>query len=187
MNVQNMSDTQLVSLFIPKTKASTLLKKHGSIRQLICAESESFYKLQAALELSKRHIEEALKQKESLSSPKAVYEYLALNLRDKLSEHFIVLFLDNHNRLIASENLFTGTVNQATIYPRVIVRQVIKYNAAAVILAHNHPSGYSKPSQNDIDLTKVIQNVLKVIDVTVLDHIVIGDNEYSSFKNDRLI
>lgn len=121
------------------------------------------------------------------SDPHSVRSYLRLQYEGALSESFRVMFLDNRNGLISCQEMFKGTINSASVYPREIVRASIEFNAAAVILAHNHPSGHSEPSQADIHLTKRLSEALDLIDVRVLDHIVVGSSECVSFAERGLI
>ncbi|MFC0227628.1 RadC family protein [Serratia aquatilis] len=116
-----------------------------------------------------------------LTQPDAVRRYLRLQLERQEREVFMVMYLDNQHRLIACETLFTGTLASVNVYPREIVKQALAYNAAALILAHNHPSGMAEPSQADRTVTETVTAALSLIDVRVLDHIVIGHGEAVSF------
>ncbi|OMQ20878.1 RadC family protein [Serratia oryzae] len=116
-----------------------------------------------------------------LTQPDAVRRYLRLQLERQEREVFMVMYLDNQHRLIACETPFTGTLASVNVYPREIVKQALAYNAAAVILAHNHPSGMAEPSQADRTVTETVTAALSLIDVRVLDHIVIGHGEAVSF------
>ena len=117
----------------------------------------------------------------SLTSPELVADYIKLNIATRPHEVFIVLFLDNQHRMIESQEMFRGTINQASVYPREIVKEALRLNAAACILAHNHPSGVTEPSSSDQAITKKIQMALDLIDVRVLDHFVIGGQKHQSF------
>ncbi len=114
-------------------------------------------------------------------------QYLALKLSNKRSETFACLFLDSRNHVLAFEELFHGTVNHAAVHPREIVRQAIKHNAAALIVAHNHPSGVAVPSNADIQITKIIKQALELIDVRLLDHVIIGKGEAYSFNEHGIL
>ncbi|MCI4033151.1 JAB domain-containing protein [Dickeya dianthicola] len=116
-----------------------------------------------------------------MDSPEGVRTYLRLNLEHLEREVFIVMFLDNQHRLIASETLFLGTINATAVYPREVVRMALSFNAAAVVLSHNHPSGNAAPSSADHAITKKLVTALALIDVKVLDHIVVGHGEMVSF------
>lgn len=115
------------------------------------------------------------------NSPETVKKYLALMLAQDESERFVVLFLDAKNRVIRAETMFQGTLTQCSVYPREVVKAALKHNAAAVILAHNHPSGTCEPSEADRRLTKVLVDALDLIGMRVLDHIVIGNTSAYSF------
>ena len=110
----------------------------------------------------------------ALTSPNLVREYLILHLAQFEEEHFSMILLDNQHRVIGFENIFRGTIDSASIYPREVVKTVLAQNAAAVILAHNHPSGNPEPSNSDIQLTRRLKESLALIDVRVLDHIIVG-------------
>lgn len=122
-----------------------------------------------------------IKNKENL------LEFLKINLSPRHNEEFKILFLNNANKLIAEKTLFYGTIDKSAVYPRVVLEEVLRYNSAGVILAHNHPSGNLRPSKQDIQLTEALQELLEKINVTVLDHMIIGDDEYFSFKEEGLI
>ncbi|HRH78381.1 MAG TPA: DNA repair protein RadC [Cellvibrionaceae bacterium] len=119
--------------------------------------------------------------KELFTSPKAVKRYFRLRLGQYECEYFSIAFLDNQNRLIACEDLFRGTIDGASVYPREVVKAVLQYNAAAVILAHNHPSGVVEPSKADHSITQCLRDALKLIEVKVLDHIIVGSKDTYSF------
>lgn len=138
--------------------------------------------LKASFELSRRVLAQEMRERDSLASPAAVKDWLRLQLAAQAYESFWVLWLDNQNRLLHAEELFRGTLNQTSVYPREVVKQALARNAAAVILAHNHPSGLAEPSAADKQLTQALQDALKLIDVKVLDHfIVAGQSEPLSF------
>jgi len=125
--------------------------------------------------MAKRHFESGLTKGDAFTKPEQIAQYLNLHIGNLSRETFVVLLLDQKHQLIERVNLFTGTLNQASVYPREVVKTALEKNACAVVLAHNHPSGDPKPSQADIDITKQIQKALSLIDVRVLDHIIIGD------------
>ena len=122
-----------------------------------------------------------------LTSPEATRAYLKLRLAGLTYEVFAVLLLDNRHRVICYEEVFRGTIDGASVHPREIVRRVIETNAAAVIFAHNHPSGVAEPSQSDLRLTQRLKEALTLIDVRVLDHLIIGDSESVSFAERSLL
>ncbi|OGS44962.1 MAG: hypothetical protein A2539_04610 [Elusimicrobia bacterium RIFOXYD2_FULL_34_15] len=129
------------------------------------------------------YMEKGIHNKDLLSSPQLVYDYLKTSLRGASDEEFKILFLDNRNKLIGIETFESGTVNHAVVYPRKVVERALYNHAVGVIIAHNHPSGALQPSQDDIDVTKTIKNALRTVEITLLDHIIIGHNDYYSFKN----
>ncbi len=146
-----------------------------------------FAQLQAVMELAKRALAEQLKAGMALSSPQVVKQYLQLSLGHKSYESFTVLFVDVGNRLIATEELFRGTLTHASVYPREVVKAALRHNAAALILAHNHPSGNPLPSQSDHALTRTLKSALAMIDVKVLDHFIVAGNEVYSFAEHGLV
>ena len=168
-----------------------LLQQFGSLRALLGAEQQAFCgahglgpakyaQLQAVLEMGRRHLAEQLRG-EALTSPQLTREYLQAQLRDRPREVFALLLLDNQHRVIQFVELFYGTLDSATVWPREIVQIALKHNAAAVILAHNHPSGVAEPSRADRQITDRILAALALVDIRVLDHLVIGDGITVSF------
>jgi len=146
-----------------------------------------FAQLQAVLELARRALNEELQTGATLSSPQTVRQYLQLMLGGKQYESFAVLFLDVRNRLIASEELFRGTLTHTSVYPREVVKVALRHNAAGVILAHNHPSGNSEPSPADKTLTQALKQALMLVDVRVLDHFIVAAKEVYSFAEHGLL
>ena len=143
--------------------------------------------LQAALELSRRHYAAELATGPALESPTATQAFLIAQLRDRPYEVFCCLHLDNRHRLIAFEELFRGTIDGASVHPREVVKQALARNAAAVILAHNHPSGVAEPSQADELITYRLRDALALVDIRVLDHLIVGDNRCVSFAERGLL
>jgi DNA repair protein RadC len=123
----------------------------------------------------------------ALTSPELVSDYMKLNIATRPHEVFVVLFLDNQNRLIDTQEMFRGTINAASVYPREIVKEALRLNAAACILAHNHPSGIAEPSVADLDITKKVKQALELIEVRVLDHFIIGGISHTSFAERGLM
>ncbi|MBF7073358.1 DNA repair protein RadC [Glaciecola sp. MH2013] len=174
------------------------LAKHGSVRAIISANKKQlgstpgfglakFATLNACFELSKRSLAEAIQKPHSFTHADSASSYLLARLRDKPHEVFSMLLLDSQHQLIAFRDMFTGTINSAAVYPRELVKQALEDNAAAVILAHNHPSGVAEPSQADIQITNRIQRAMELIDVRVLDHFVVGDSSVVSFAQRGLL
>jgi DNA repair protein RadC len=144
-------------------------------------------RLQAAFELVRRLMEETLRREDCLNSPQEVKRYLATRLRDAQREIFAVLFLDNRHRLLVFEELCYGTIDGATVPPRVVVQRALRHNAAALIVAHNHPSGVAEPSNADRTLTQRLAEALQLVEIRLLDHIVVGDGEWVSFAERGLL
>lgn len=197
--VHSLSDTELLAVFISSGSgkkncvqlACDLLNHLGTVREVFNASAQHFQQvqglglvrylqLQAAKELCRRSDFIDLQKDRQITNSKQTYAYLKKRLRDCKNETFAAIFLDNQHRIIAYEELFYGTINSATVHPRPIIQRVLQLNAAAIILAHNHPSGLSDASQQDIEVTERIRNALELIDARLLDHIVIGDNEVYS-------
>ena len=124
-----------------------------------------------------------LHNRDLLASPQGVYDYLKVSLKGAVDEEFKILFLDNRNQLITVETFKTGTVNRSVVYPRKIVERALYNHAVGIVVAHNHPSGTLQPSQDDREITKAIKEALKTVDIALLDHIIIGNNDYYSFRN----
>ena len=201
-----LSDAELLAIFLRTGTpgltavdlARLLIKQYGGLRGLLDAELGDFCagcglgeakytQLQAVLEMSRRHMLEQLIRSDGLTSPRLTRQYLSSCLRGKPQEQFCCLFMDSQHRVIVFETLFYGTIDGASVYPREVVRRCLHHRAAAVILAHNHPSGVAEPSQADIRLTSSLIAALKLVDIRVLDHFVIGDGELVSFAERGLI
>ena len=189
-----LSDAELLAILLRNGSAGRsavdvardVLKHFQSLRRLIAADRSRFCaqrglglarfaELQAAVEISRRQLTEALRSGPSLASPRATRDFLIARLRDLEHEVFCVLYLDNRHRLIHFEELFRGTIDGASVHPREIVKQSLQWNSAAVIVAHNHPSGIAEPSQADELITQRVKQALAVVDIRLLDHIIIGD------------
>lgn len=196
---QSLSDNELLAVFISSGSgkksclqlANDLLHRFGDLRAVLNAPEQRFsqvhglgvvryIQLQAVQEICRRSDFIQLQKDIPITNSKQTYAFLKKRLRDYKNETFAALFLDNQNRVIAYEELFFGTINSATVHPRPIVERVLQLNAAALILAHNHPSGNSDASHQDIAVTRRIRDALDLIDTRLLDHIVIGDNEVYS-------
>jgi DNA repair protein RadC len=143
--------------------------------------------LAAVLELARRAVAQQLQQREIFSSPGAVKQYLQLTLGARPHEVFAVLFLDAQNRLVAIEELFRGTLTQTSVYPREVVQQALHHHAAAVVLAHNHPSGTVQPSRADEALTQTLKAALALVDVRVLDHVIVAPGGALSMAEQGLV
>lgn len=179
-----LSDAELLAIFLrigcagksAVDLARDLLVTYGGLRPLLEATQEDFCRgqglgtakyaqLQAVLEMAKRHLSASLQERDLLTSPTLVRQYLSTRLRHQQREVFAILFLDSQNRLLAYDELFYGTLDGASVYPREVVKATLAHNAASLILAHNHPSGMPEPSDADIRLTDRLQKALTLIDV----------------------
>jgi len=202
----SLSDAELLAIFLRTgvsgksavDLARDLLSQFGSLTQLFAASEAEFcavhgmgkakyVQFQAVKEMSLRGLKEELQRGDALNSPRVVREYLQLLLGARQQEVFMVLFLDTQHRVIASEELFLGTLNQTSVYPREVVKRALAHNAAAVILAHNHPSGVAEPSQSDRLLTDALKQALSLVDVRVLDHFIVVVGQTLSFAERGLI
>lgn len=132
------------------------------------------------------YLEKGLYKKDLLSSPEVVYDYLKASLKGSADEEFKVVFLNSRNHLLGIETIQRGTVNRSVVYPRKIVERALHNHATGVIIAHNHPGGSLKPSEDDCKITKAIKEALKTVDTVLLDHIIIGGNGYFSFKENSI-
>jgi DNA repair protein RadC len=202
-----LSDAELLAILLGGSgrrgmdavaSARDLLKAHVSLRALLSASAPAclslpgigtagYCRLQAALEIARRHYAEALRLGPALISPSATRDFLVSRLRDVPHELFCCLHLDNRHRLIAFEELFRGTIDGASVHPREVVKQALARNAAAVIVAHNHPSGVAEPSQADQLITQRLKEALGLVEVRVLDHFIVGDGHCYSFSEHGLL
>lgn len=206
MGAGQLSDAELLALVVrvggrgksALDVARDLLTRFGSLTHIFLASEEefcsgnglgmvSYVQLKAMLELSQRHLHEQLEDRDALTSSELTRQYLRARLRHYEHEVFACLYLDNQHRVVKLEELFTGTIDGAAVYPREVVKRCLRNNAAAVIFAHNHPSGVAEPSQADIAITARLKSALNTIDVRVLDHIVVGRNEAVSFAERGLL
>ena len=143
--------------------------------------------LLAVFELARRALGQRLKEREAFQTPGAVKQYLQLQLAHKNHEVFAVLFLDSQNRMLAMEELFRGTLSQTSVYPREVVMRALHHQAAAVVLAHNHPTGLVRPSRADEALTRGLRAALALVDVRVLDHVIVGPGQSLSMAQQGLM
>lgn len=205
--VSRLSDAELLAIFLRTGVKGTnaldlarilLARFDGSLRRLIDARFDALAavsgiglakatQLMAVVELVRRGLAEELEQPPGLSSPQVVRDYLRLALEASPHEVFMVLCLDAQNRLIAREELFRGTLTQTSVYPREVVKLALERNAAAVIFAHNHPSGVAEPSRADEHLTASLKQALGLVDIKVLDHFVVGRGTVVSFAERGLL
>ena len=201
-----LSDAELLAIFLrvgvtgksAVDLARDLLTAFGNLNGIFSASqqaisgihgmgSSKFCQLQAIFEMSRRALAEEMQVRDVLSSPRQVRDYLCLKLGALPREVFVVLFLDAQNRVLAQEELFTGTLTQTSVYPREVVKRVLHHNAASVIFAHNHPSGIAQQSRADELLTTALKQALALVDVRVLDHFVVAGNHTLSFAERGLL
>ncbi|WON74606.1 RadC family protein [Nitrosospira sp. Is2] len=202
----NLSDAELLAIFLRTgiagksavDLARELLTCFNGLTGLFSADQIAFCavpgmgpakyaQLQAVLEMARRALEEKMKSGDAMSSPQSVRDYLRLTLQGKKHEIFVGIFLDAQNRTIAAEELFKGTLTQTSVYPREVVKRALHHNAAAIIFAHNHPSGLAEPSRADEMLTQSLKQALALVDVNVLDHFIVGGGTAMSFAEHGLI
>ena len=203
---QSLSDAELLAIFLRTGVAGKsavdlardLQNQHGSIGSLLNADYLTFTRsrglgeakyaqLQAVLELARRHLLEKVDRGDEITSPQAIRKFLQLQLRNQEREVFYAVFLDNRHRILRSEALFLGTINSATVHIREIIKAALSCNAAALIIAHNHPSGVAEPSSADLQITKRISEALAFVDVRLLDHFVVAENQIESFAERGLL
>ena len=204
--VETLSDAELLAIFLrvgvtgksAVDLARDLLTQFGSLNGIFAAPineltqvngigSSKYAQLQAIFEMSRRALNEQMQVKDILSSPQQVRDYLCLKLGGLTREVFMVLFLDAQNRIITTEEMFTGTLTQTSVYPREVVKRALHHNAASVIFAHNHPSGVAEQSHADEMLTAELKKALALVDVRVLDHFIIAGNSSLSFVQRGLL
>jgi DNA repair protein RadC len=178
--------------------AQELLDGFGGLAGLLHATADDLKRIKglgpakraelvAVLELARRALAEQLRERAALDTPQAVKDYLQLHLAHKKHESFAVLFLDNQHKLLALEELFRGTLAQTSVYPREVVLRALHHHAAAVVLAHNHPSGTVQPSRADEALTQALKAALALVDVRVLDHVIVAPGLALSMAEKGLI
>ncbi|HWJ05484.1 MAG TPA: DNA repair protein RadC [Steroidobacteraceae bacterium] len=206
LGAASLSDAELLAILLQTgtvgrsalDTARALLGEFRSLRGLLTAErplvcrtrglgDAKYALLHASLELSCRHYAELMQAGPPLANPRATREFLRARLRDRDHEVFCCLFLDNRHRVIAFDEVFRGTIDGASVHPRDVVKLALARNAAAVILAHNHPSGVAEPSQADEMITGRLRDALALVDIRVLDHIVVGDGACVSFAERGLL
>jgi DNA repair protein RadC len=202
----SLSDAELLAIFLRTgvvgksavDLARELLKRFDNLSGIFSASQDAFTEVngmgpakyvqfQAVLEMASRALAEKMREPHLLNSPQAVRDYLRLTLQSKPHEVFVGIFLDAQHRVIEVEELSSGTLTQTSVYPREVVKRALYHNAAAVIFAHNHPSGVAEASRADEDLTRALKQALKLIDVSVLDHFIVGAGGVLSFAERGLL
>ncbi len=203
---QWLSDAELLSIFLRtgvkglnvQALSDHLLHRFGGLRGLVGAGVDGLTEVHgvgpvkasqliAALEITRRYLTEALKKGQVISDPATTRLYVMSQLRAYEQEVFSCLFLDSQHRLICYEELFFGTIDGASVHPREVLKRALAHNAAAVIFAHNHPSGVAEPSEADRRITERLQSALSLVDIRVLDHLVVGDTAVVSFAETGLL
>ena len=206
LGVEALSDAELLAIFLrvgvtgksAVDLARDLLTQFGSLSGIFAAQlseltqvhgigSSKYVQLQAIFEMSRRALNEQMQVKDILNSPKQVRDYLCLKLGNLTREVFFVLFLDSQNRVVTTEEMFSGTLTQTSVYPREVVKRALHHNAASVIFAHNHPSGIAQQSQADELITKQLKEALALVDVRVMDHFIVAGNTTLSFVERGLL
>ncbi|MFA5632065.1 MAG: DNA repair protein RadC [Porticoccaceae bacterium] len=201
-----LSDTELLAIFLRTgikgwsavDLARELITRFGGLGALLSADKSSFcvakglgeakyVQLQAVLELARRYFAETLVREDVFTSPAAVGHYLQARLGHRSQEVFAALFLDTRHRLIVCEEMFFGTIDGASVYPREIVKRALQHNAAALIVAHNHPSGVAEPSRDDEAITRRLRDALQLVDVRLLDHLIVGAGQVVSLAQRGLM
>jgi len=201
-----LSDAELLAVFLRTGSrgrtavdlARDLLLEFDGLRGILTADRQrlcracgvgdaKYAQLQAVVEMARRHLGQRLQRGEPLTDPAATRDYLAAALRDLQHEVFACLYLDTRHRVITWEELFRGTLDGTSVHPREVVKKALVHNAAALIFAHNHPSGVAEPSDADRRLTRRLREALALVDIRVLDHFVVGDGETVSFAERGLI
>ena len=202
----SLSDAELLAIFLRTgvtgksavDLARELVQRFSSLTSLFAASEKDFcavhgmgqakyVQLQAVLEMARRALREEMESGDALNSPGAVRDYLQLLLRGRQQEVFMAIFLDAQHRVVAAEELFSGTLTQTSVYPREVVKRALHHNAAAVIFAHNHPSGVAEPSNADQVLTQALKTALVLVDVRVLDHFIVAGSGFLSFAERGLL
>jgi DNA repair protein RadC len=201
-----LSEAELLAIFL-RTGISgksavelgrDLLARFGSLHRLFAAPLEDvaavrglgpakYVQLQAVVEMARRALAEQIQDRDAMSSPQAVRDYLRLSLGARPHEVFVAMFLDAQNRLLGCEELFRGTLTQTSVYPREVVKTALRYNAAGVIFAHNHPSGVAEPSRADELLTQTLKQALSLVEIKTLDHFIVAGTKTISFAERGLL
>ena len=202
-----LSDTELLALLLRTglagkgvmTLAQELVETFGGLAGLLHTDARALGRIKglggpakrsqlvAVLELARRAMAEQLRARQVLDTPEALSHYLQLHLAHRGHEVFAVLFLDAQHRMIALEEMFRGTLAETSVYPREVVKEALARNAAAVVLAHNHPSGLAEPSRADEYLTQTLKSALQLVDVRVLDHVIVGPGQALSMAQQGLM
>ena len=206
LGVETLADYELLAIFLrtgikgcPVIQLSKNVLSHfGSLHALLSADEKAFcsvkglgitqfIQLQAITEMTKRYLKQEMLSTPIINDPETVKLFLLTELQNEEREVFMVLFLDNQHRLIKKERLFLGTINVTNVYPREIIKESLYCNAAALILAHNHPSGLAEPSYSDKMITQKIIEAAELMDIRILDHFIVGKGTCYSFAEHNLL
>ena len=182
---QKSTARRLLSRF--KTISGVLQATPEELQQVDGVGPMNYFGIKLVQEVARRNLQEKIHNAEFAHSAPDVVAYLRHALRDRRREQFLVLYLDNRNRIMALETLFQGSLNCSVVYPREVVRRALEHNAAAVVLVHNHPSGNPNPSADDRNITRKIQHALHTVDIRVHDHLIVAGNDFVSFANTGLM
>ena len=201
-----LSEAELLAIFLRTGIAGKsavelgrdLLGRFGSLHCLFAASLDDvaavrglgpakYVQLQAVVEMARRALAEQIRDRDAMSSPQAVRDYLRLSLGARAHEVFVAMFLDAQNRLLGCEELFRGTLTQTSVYPREVVKTALRFNAAGVIFAHNHPSGVAEPSRADELLTQTLKQALLLVEIKTLDHFIVAGSKTISFAERGLL
>lgn len=204
-DAEDLTDVELLAIFLRTgikgtpvmALAESVLSHFGSLRGLLTASMDDFCaikglgqtqytQLKACREMTKRYLAQKMEEIDVISSPMIAVLYCQAELERDEREVFMVLFLDNQHRLIKIEKLFSGTINQTEVHTREIIKAALKYNAAALIIAHNHPSGSCEPSEADRALTEKIEAACDLMHIRLVDHIIVGKGDYFSFEEEKM-
>jgi DNA repair protein RadC len=196
--LKDWSDAELLTAMLSRAVATDLMGRFGSLRSLLQAAPREILAcpgigqgrldaLRVLPELARRYYSESLPCGEVIRSPADTEAFLKARMRHLDHELFCCLFLDNRHRVLSFDELFRGTIDGTSVYPREVVKEALAVNAAAVILAHNHPSGVAEPSQADERITRRLKAALELVDIRLLDHLIIGDGRATSLASRGLI
>lgn len=206
LGADGLTDAEILAVFLGAGTrgrsaldlACAMLEDFGGIAGIFAADQRRlcgqsglgiarYCQFRAAAEMARRALREEMARRDALSAPGAVRDYLRLRLRDRPHEVFVVIYLDAQNRVIDCDELFRGTLTQTSVYPREVVKEALRRNAASVIFAHNHPSGVAEPSHADETLTSALRQALALVDVKVLDHFIVAGSQATSFAERGLL
>ena len=201
-----LSDAELIAILLRNgvkgkdaiSMARELLSQFGGLRGLCSLDQRELKQVKGlgnakiaallcATEIARRQLKEEIMGKNMLRDPKSVMDYLYSSMRDKKNEIFKVLFLNKANCIIGEENLFEGTVDETVVHPREVVKSALEKNATGIVLVHNHPSGRIFPSREDQEITRRLISICNPMGIRVLDHLIVGDNQYYSFNEHNLL